>query len=484
MAARKAAGAVYTPDALAGLVVARTLATMPDPPAALLDPACGTGHFLVAAWRALRQRWTGGPPPVARLSGIERDPAAAAACRETLLACAERDRVELGARPAKPRILVADALSHECDEQEGRFDAVVGNPPYVRIDRLTPADRAALAARFGPWLAGKWDLYHCFLARSLEFLKPGGSLGFLTPNQYLLGRSAARLREQLATTAEIAEVVDLCGLEPFDRAIPPAAITVLSRRRPDPGHAVRISAVLPGQGRDAPPPDGRDVVAAIAEAPVATVTQARWQARPWSVLAPDPFLSWLDRLGAPRLGDVCPRMTEGDTRRAEEKAILPAALAPPDWWPAVRGRDVTAAGLAVPAGADRLPPPARPAGPRVLVRDVAPRLVAAPDTGGVRCLRTVYCLALSDAGQAAGLAALLNSDVLAWLYIRLFYSSKMSPRAANFRFQSQFLAELPILLPPPSAMGSGLAAWVRDAYRVPPDEYAGIRSLLARLRAV
>ncbi|MBM3276322.1 MAG: hypothetical protein FJZ00_14305 [Candidatus Sericytochromatia bacterium] len=209
------------------------------------------------------------------------------------------------------------------------------------------------------------------------------------------------------------------------------------------------------------------------------VAQSRWQDSTWSVLAPEPFMRWLDRLNAPHLADLCSGITEGDTKRAEEACVAPDGSAPGDWWPVVRGRDVSAAGLS--PGPDRLPPrPGAKAG-RVLVRDVAPRLIAAAEARQVRCLRTVYCLNLKTPADAQRLAALLNADLLTWIYVRLFYSSKMSPRAANFRFQSQFLGRLPIVLPPPCA---DLAQWAPEAYGIPAKERDGIRRLLARLRAL
>lgn len=478
---RKATGAIYTPAALSRLVVERSLAALGRSPDLVLDPACGTGHFLVAAWEAIRQDWRGGPPPVSRLCGIELDGVAAEQAREVLEACAELDRLELGARKAKPRVLTGDALTAALDDLDGKCDLAIGNPPYVRIDRLEPAYRAELVGKYGRWLAGKWDLYYCFLARTLDFLSPGGVLGFVTPNQYFLGRSALLLRARLAEATKVHEVVDLCGLEPFDRAIPPAAVTVLAKQEPRPEHQVRLEVCLPGR-------EG-SFEHALQDSVKGEVAQDRWRSGAWSVLAPEPFRRWLDRLDAPRLGDLAPAISEGDTRRAEEALLARAADAPADWWPVVRGGDVAASGVRLAPGADRLPPGDERRGGRILVRDVAPRLTAALDPGRTRCLRTVYCAYPADPALSGRLASLLNTDLLTWIYVRLFYSSKMSPRAANFRFQSQYLAALPIVLPPAcsgeaEALATELDAWALEAYGVAAGERDGIEPLLRRLGAL
>lgn len=466
---RKGRGAIYTPADLADFVVARALAYH-EPSEALptvFDPACGSGHFLVAAWKALRGRWRQGPPPVARLGGLDVDPEAVARCRETLALCAEIDRAELGCPPAQADLSVGDALLDPGPEH--RADLVVGNPPYVRVDRLEPGYRARLAERFGQVLGGKWDLYLCFLARGRRWLAPGGVLAFVTPNQYLLGASAERLRRELASSIAICEILDCCGLPSFTTAIPPAAISVFRNQVPSDDGSIRAGVCLPPARR---PGEG---------ARWGAIRQQSWREGPWSVFAPDSFRRWLDRLDAPLLGDRCGRLTEGDTRRDEEALIRPADEAPLDWLPVVRGRNVLAG--RVQPGADRLPPRAASSG-RVLVRDVAARLVAAPETTPVRCLRTVYCAHPDDPAIASRLAALLNSDLMTWIYLRLFYSSKMSPQRANFRFQAQFLRRLPILLPPAPLDGPELDAWALEAYGVEPADRAEIGPLLERLGAL
>src|SRR5688500_6735392 len=117
MTRRHVLGQWFTPAPVADL----TLALACDGgfvPARVLDPTCGDGAFLERVARAV---------PCTALVGVELDGVAAAAAR---------------ARVPSARIVEGDVL----DTSEGGFDLVIGNPPWVRPDRLPAAQRARMIA--------------------------------------------------------------------------------------------------------------------------------------------------------------------------------------------------------------------------------------------------------------------------------------------------------------------------------------------------
>jgi hypothetical protein len=88
----------------------------------------------------------------------------------------------------------------------GGFDVVVGNPPYVRQELLTP---------FKPWLEqhyeafhGMADLYVYFYELGLRVLKPGGLLSFIVTNKWMKAGYGEPLRRFLSEKAWIRSVVD------------------------------------------------------------------------------------------------------------------------------------------------------------------------------------------------------------------------------------------------------------------------------------
>ena len=79
----------------------------------------------------------------------------------------------------------------------GLFDYVVGNPPYVGIDKLSEEERTRYRARFSS-ASGRMDLYFLFFEQSLKLLEEGGLLSFVTPEKWTYVESAAPLRRLLS----------------------------------------------------------------------------------------------------------------------------------------------------------------------------------------------------------------------------------------------------------------------------------------------
>jgi hypothetical protein len=81
-------------------------------------------------------------------------------------------------------------------ERSGGFDAVIGNPPYVRQEEIS-AIKPALAKAFDTY-AGTADLYVYFYEQAIKLLKPGGRLGYVVTNKWLKAGYAEKLRRMFA----------------------------------------------------------------------------------------------------------------------------------------------------------------------------------------------------------------------------------------------------------------------------------------------
>ncbi|MBM3854895.1 MAG: SAM-dependent DNA methyltransferase, partial [Verrucomicrobia bacterium] len=151
----------------------------------VLEPSCGEASFLLPAGVRLRQ--LGGKPPSRRqLEGVEVHAPSAAE--------AERLLKDAG---FGSRVRVADFFDVE---PEAFFDAVVGNPPYIRYqnfsgDLRVKALRAALTQGVGlTKLASSWA---AFVVHATRFLKPGGRLALVLPAELLTVNYAAPVRKFL-----------------------------------------------------------------------------------------------------------------------------------------------------------------------------------------------------------------------------------------------------------------------------------------------
>lgn len=91
---------------------------------------------------------------------------------------------------------------------DGGFDAVIGNPPYVRQEKLA-AVKPALQASYDVF-AGTADLYVYFFEQGLKLLKPGGRVAYVVNNKWLKAGYAEALRTLLVdpTRAETEILID------------------------------------------------------------------------------------------------------------------------------------------------------------------------------------------------------------------------------------------------------------------------------------
>ncbi len=106
------------------------------------------------------------------------------------------------------------------------FDAIIGNPPYVRIQELgrDVADhcRARYATAFGAF-----DAYIPFIERGLALLTPWGRLGFIVPNKFLRLDYGRRLRARLARDQLVDTIIDFGHAQVFEGATNYTCVLVL-----------------------------------------------------------------------------------------------------------------------------------------------------------------------------------------------------------------------------------------------------------------
>jgi Eco57I restriction endonuclease. len=111
-------------------------------------------------------------------------------------------------------IIHAETLLSDIDTT---FTVIVGNPPYVRHERLDKNYKEALLERY-PIAVSTWDLYAYFILRAYELLEEGGVLGFIVSNKWLRAEYGEPLREFLARNVQIKEIKDFTGCNVFPSA--------------------------------------------------------------------------------------------------------------------------------------------------------------------------------------------------------------------------------------------------------------------------
>ena len=235
---RRKQGAYYTPRGIALYMQRRALqllldeGSQPVPTSKrqsalrMLDPAVGSGAFLLAAEEAWRER---GSAQQLELVGMDLDEGALQAARlawDAATAASEADALRLEA---------ANSLLTDPSHGAGQYDIVAGNPPYIDSERLVrqqPGLRKLLRESYRT-ARGNWDLSCVFVERALELVRPGGVVAMLVPRKLLAADYAAALHE-LLLEHELTEACDLAGLPVFEAGV--QAVVLMVRKRDGVAH--------------------------------------------------------------------------------------------------------------------------------------------------------------------------------------------------------------------------------------------------------
>jgi hypothetical protein len=286
-AARKKYALLQTPDFVEEFILDRTLtpaiAEFGLAEVRLIDPACGSGHFLLGAFHRLLHEWLRREPIVNvreltqraldAVYGVDLNPYAVAIARFRLLIAALKasgvnrladapgfrinlavgDSLLHGPRPelagARQMYLEssADPLRHVYDTEDseelrrilgGQYHVVVGNPPYITVE--DKALNAGYRERFGSCY-GQYSLAVPFMERmfDLGINKPedvhhhstSAYIGFITSNSFTKREFGKRLIEQYIPKWDITHVVDTMAAGPSLRGHGTPTIVMFGRHR-------------------------------------------------------------------------------------------------------------------------------------------------------------------------------------------------------------------------------------------------------------
>jgi len=196
----------------------------------VIDIACGAGAFLIDTIEMLSILYV---DVMAKLgTTIKHNEAAKYFCKNSVTG------IDLQAQPLAvytlclmwrysdenswaldPRIICGNSLDDELFKdhsdigrviQNGGYDIVIGNPPYLGEKGSTDLFRAIKSTSFGKrYYEGKMDLSYFFTLRALEILKCKGVLTYLTTNYFITADGAVKYRKNLRDKSDFLEILNL-----------------------------------------------------------------------------------------------------------------------------------------------------------------------------------------------------------------------------------------------------------------------------------
>jgi hypothetical protein len=254
---RRSAGAYYTPAHLVDFILDEVI---PWEGRAwnlrVLDPACGSGIFLVKTFQRLAYRWRSEngwrplQPAIARrlleknLLGVDNDPDAIRVASFSLYLAMldELDPREYwhirGRLPSlrNRRLLCADFF---CDSSAAfvtnakqKFDLIVGNAPWG--DKITVGPDARAWAEKYKWPIADKNLGPLFLPKAATLMKKEGQVALLQPAMALLfnrSQTATPFRERFLSELPVARIVNFAPIRwtLFPSAVAPCCLVVLKK---------------------------------------------------------------------------------------------------------------------------------------------------------------------------------------------------------------------------------------------------------------
>jgi len=306
---RKAGGVYYTPTYIVDYIVEKTVGKLlegkrPGPRGGvsrikIVDPACGSGSFLIGAYTYLldwhRDRYVEDGPEkwkdrlyegpggqhhltidekrrilLNNIYGVDIDPQAVEVTKLSLLLkvlegeseASLATQLRMFQERALPdldenikcgnSLIGPDFYDNEqmmlLDEEEhyrinvfdwresfpqifqgddSGFDAVIGNPPYIRMEAFTVL-KPYLRSHFRVH-AERADLYAYFLEKGLNLLRSGGHLGEIVSNKFIRAKYGKRLRTLLSQKATIDTIADFAGANVFQGATVRTVVLIASR---------------------------------------------------------------------------------------------------------------------------------------------------------------------------------------------------------------------------------------------------------------
>jgi hypothetical protein len=275
----------------------------------MIDPTCGSGHFVLGAFRRLVRLWAEGQPgrdvhervraALDSVHGVDVNPFAVAIARFRLLVAAMAASgvrtLEVAGKYEWPvHLAVGDSLiKHRFRQGElfegagagavdelaefkyatedvgehpeilrpGRYHVVVGNPPYITVKDKKLNE---LYRELYPACAGKYALSVPFAQRFFELAVRGdaegrgyGMVGQITSNSFMKREFGTKLIEEyFAHGAELTEVIDTSGAYIPGHGTP--TVILVGRRRGGGGRSPVIRTVRGVQGEPSAPKDAED----------------------------------------------------------------------------------------------------------------------------------------------------------------------------------------------------------------------------------
>ena len=371
---RKAGGVYYTPTYIVDYIVEKTVGKSLDGKRAgpkgdasrlkVVDPACGSGSFLIGAYQYLldwhRDRYVEDGPEnwskvlyegpggqhhltidekkrilLNNIYGVDIDPQAVEVTKLSLLlkvlegeseaslatqlrmfqerALPDLDgNIKCGNSLIGPDFYDSEQMVLLDEEEHYRinvfdwkaafpqvfgddsgFDAVIGNPPYIRMEAFALL-KQYLRNRYYVH-AERADLYAYFVEKGLDLLKNDGRLGLIVSNKFIRAKYGKPLRTMVSRTATIDTIADFAGADVFQGATVRTVVLVAAKGSHSDGNNKVTYVPVPNERQLLNIASSGSTIQAYSDANSYTIAPTALTPNEWQLL-PEGYVATLEKI--------------------------------------------------------------------------------------------------------------------------------------------------------------------------------------------
>ncbi len=228
-------GAVYTPKYIRDYIVERVVATgnRELQRCLVIDIACGCGAFLYTLANYLYINCgLSYREALQHLYGVDVSALSVNRCKILLSLAALQNGEILNDDDFKifqGNSLSFDFVSMDGVAENGGFDIVVGNPPYVRAKHIDNESKALLP-NWKVAKTGNADLYLPFFEIAYGILREDGVIGYITLNSFFKSVNARQLRSYFRENNATLEIVDFGNQLVFGKTLAYTCISLIHKQ--------------------------------------------------------------------------------------------------------------------------------------------------------------------------------------------------------------------------------------------------------------
>lgn len=224
---QKLFGQVYTPRFVVEKILSDIGFDKPDILGkTILDPSCGDGRFLtVVAEKIIKLSPKKNlKENLEKIYGWDIDTKAVEFCIENLNNLIDSEGIEINWN-----ISVCNSLKKITDFETLKFDFIIGNPPYIRIQHLEETERKFIQTFYNFCKSGSTDTYIAFYELCNFLLNANGVCALITPNTFLYSETAKYMRAYFASKQSILKITNYGDIQLFNNATTYSAITIFDK---------------------------------------------------------------------------------------------------------------------------------------------------------------------------------------------------------------------------------------------------------------